>query len=97
MMEERDLMWNKGGVVTGSGARAVRVGTGLYEQMRNGNRIQYEVLTLQIIEDALANLFYQSNIPVEKRYTKIQVGTTTLIEISKLLQDDFKTYNPFSD
>lgn len=95
MMEERDLMWNKGGVVHGSGRRSVRIGTGLYEQMRNGNRVQYDVLTLDLIENTLANLFYQSNIPVEKRYTKVQVGTGALIEISKLLADDFKTYNPF--
>lgn len=95
MMEERDLMWNKGGVVQGSGRRTVRVGTGLYEQMRNGNRVQYETLTLDIIENTIANLFYQSNVPVEKRRTKIQCGTGALIEISKLLQEDFKQYNPF--
>lgn len=95
MMEERDLMWNKGGVVQGSGRRTVRIGTGLYEQMRNGNRVIYNTLTLDIIENTLANLFYQSNIPIEQRRTKIQVGTGALIEISKLLADDFKTYNPF--
>jgi hypothetical protein len=60
MMEERDLMWNKGGIVQGSGRRSVRVNTGLYEQMRNGNR-----------------------------------GTGAMIEVSKLLADDFKHNNPF--
>lgn len=95
MMEERDLMWNKGGVVQGSGRREVRINTGLYEQMRNGNRVQYDVLTLDIIENTLANLFYQSSIPIERRFTKVQVGTGALIEISKLLADDFKSYNPF--
>lgn len=95
MMEERDLMWNKGGVVQGSGRRSVRVGTGLYEQMRNGNRVIYNTLTLDIIESTIANLFYQSNIPMEQRRTKIQVGTGAMIEISKLLAEDFKQYNPF--
>ena len=95
MMEEKDLMWNKGGVVQGSGRRSVRVGTGLYEQMRNGNRVVYNTLTLDIIENTLANLFYNSNIPIDQRRTKVQVGTGALIEISKLLADDFKTYNPF--
>lgn len=95
MMEEKGIMWNKGGTVTGSGRRTARVQTGLYEQMRNGNRVIYSTLTLDIIESTIANLFYQSNIPIEKRRTKIQVGTGALIEISKLLQEDFKQYNPF--
>ena len=51
--------------------------------------------SLNIIENTLANLFYQSNIPIEQRYTEIQVGTGAMIEISKLLADDFKSYNPF--
>lgn len=95
MMEERDLMWNKGGIVTGSGRRSVRIGTGLYEQMRNGNRVIYDTLTLDIIESTISNLFYQSNIPMEQRRTKIQAGTAAMIEISKLLAEDFKQYNPF--
>lgn len=95
MMEERSLMWNKGGVVQGSGRRSVRVNTGLYEQMRNGNRVVYDTLTLDIIENTISNLFYQSNIPFEKRRTKIQAGTAAMIEISKLLAEDFKQYNPF--
>lgn len=95
MMEERDLMWNKGGVVQGSGRRQVRLGTGLYEQMRNGNRVIYNNLTLDVIESTIANLFYQSGIPIEQRRTKIQLGTGALIEISKLLAEDFKQYNPF--
>lgn len=95
MMEEKDLMWNKGGIVTGSGRRSVRVNTGLYEQMRNGNRVQYTTLTLNLIEETLSNLFYNSGIPFEQRRTKIMLGTGAMIEISKLLADDFKHSNPF--
>lgn len=95
MMEERDLMWSKGGIVTGSGRRSVRVNTGLYEQLRNGNRVQYTQLTLGLIEETLANLFYNSGVPFEQRRTKIMVGTGAMIEISKLLADDFKNTNPF--
>jgi hypothetical protein len=95
MMEEKDLMWNKGGIVIGSGRRSVRVNTGLYEQMRNGNRVQYTNLTLNLIEQTLSNLFYNSGIPFEQRRTKIMVGTGAMIEISKLLADDFKHNNPF--
>lgn len=94
-MEDRDLMWNKGGIVTGSGRRDIRINTGIYEQMRNGNRIGYDVLTLNIIEDALVNLYYQSGIPSDQRRTKIQVGTGAMIELSKLLADDFNKNVPF--
>lgn len=95
MMEEKDLMWNKGGIVQGAGRRSVRVNTGLYEQMRNGNRVQYTKLTLNLIEETLANLFYNSGIPFEQRKTKIMLGTGAMIEVSKLLADDFKHNNPF--
>lgn len=95
MMEERDLMWSKGGVVQGSGRRSVRVNTGLYEQLRNGNRVQYTNLSLSLIEDIVANLFYNSGIPWEQRRTKIMCGTGAMIEISKLLGDDFARNNPF--
>ena len=95
MMEERDLMWSKGGLVGGSGRRQVRVNTGLYEQMRNGNRIQYTKLTLSLIEQTLANLYYNSGVPIDQRRTEIQVGTGALIEVSKLLEHDFRSASPF--
>jgi hypothetical protein len=95
MMEEKDIMWNKGGIVQGSGRRSVRVNTGLYEQMRNGNRVQYTTLSLNLIEQVLSNLFYNSGIPFEQRRTKIMLGTGAMIEVSKLLADDFKHSNPF--
>jgi len=94
-MEEQDYMWSKGGIVVGSGQRSVRVNTGLYEQMRNGNRIQYSKLNLSIIEEAVSNLYYNSGVPFEERRTQIQVGTGAMIEISKLLADDFNNTNPF--
>lgn len=94
-MEEHDYMWSKGGFVWGSGQRKVRVNTGLYEQMRNGNRIQYTKLTLSLIEEAVSNLYYNSGVPFEERRTVIQVGTGAMIEISKLLADDFNNTNPF--
>lgn len=94
-MEEKDYMWSKGGFVWGSGQRKVRVNTGLYEQMRNGNRIQYSKLTLGLIEEAVSNLYYNSGVPFEERRTEIQVGTGAMIEISKLLADDFNNTNPF--
>jgi hypothetical protein len=95
VMEDRDLTWNKGGIVQGSGRREIKVNTGLYEQMRDGNRIGYDTLTLNVIEDALVNLYWNSGIPVEQRHTKFMVGTGAMIEISKLLGDDFNRNTPF--
>lgn len=95
MMEENDIMWNKGGVVEGAGRRSVRVNTGLYEQLRNGNRVQYSKLTLKLFEDILGRMYYNSGIPFEERRTVIQTGTGGMIEISKLLYADFNATNPF--
>lgn len=95
IMTEKDLMWAKGGFVTGSGRRAVRVGAGLYEQLRNGNRYVYNKINLELIENAVANLFSKSGIPIEQRRTKIMTGTGGMIQISKEIQDRFKQAVPF--
>lgn len=88
-MEEMDLMWSKGGVVEGSGRTPVRVGMGLYEQMRNGNRIKYTTLTKALLDQVFGQLFYNSGLPVEKRHVKVQCGTGAMIEISKLIENEF--------
>jgi len=96
MMTERDLMWGKGGFVSGSGRRKVRVGAGLYEQLRNGNRYTYNTISLTLIENAVANLYSKSGIPLEQRKTKIMTGTGGLLQISKELEDRFAKLNlPF--
>lgn len=95
MMEENDLTWNKGGIIQGSGRRQKRVNLGLYEQMKNGNWFEYTRLTLSLIESAVSNMFYNSGIPFEQRQAEIQVGTAAMIEVSKLLFEDFKRDNPF--
>lgn len=94
MMEENDLTWNKGGIVQGSGRRQVRVNLGLYEQMKNGNWLEYTKLSLPLIETMISNMYYNSGIPFEQRRTKIQVGTAAMIEVSKLLREDFIRDNP---
>lgn len=94
-MEENDLWWNKGGLVQGSGKKAVPVNLGLHAQMKNGNYAQYTKLTLGLIEAILTRLYYESGIPIELRRAEFQVGSAAMIEISKLLSDDFSRYNPF--
>ena len=94
-MTDTDLMWGKGGFVTGSGARDVRVGTGLYEQLRNGNRYTYNTISLEFIENAITNLYSKSGIPIEKRRTQIMTGTGGMIQINKELEDKYKSSIPF--
>jgi len=94
-MEENDLWWNKGGVVMGSGRKAVRINLGLREQMKTGNYVQYTKLTLPLIENIVNRLHKHNPIPAEKRMTEFHVGMGFLIEISKLLNLDFKQNNPF--
>ncbi len=94
-MEENDLYWNKGGIVQGAGKKAVRVNLGLREQMKAGNYAQVSKITLGLIESLLTKMYYHSDIPVELRRAEFQVGSAAMIEISKLLADDFTRYNPF--
>lgn len=88
-MEELDLMWAKGGIIEGSGRTPMRVGMGLYEQMRNGNRVKYTTLTKALLDGIFGQLFYNSGIPVENRRVKVQCGSAALIEISKLVENEF--------
>lgn len=88
-MEENDLMWSKGGIVEGSGRTPVRVGMGLYEQMRNGNRIRYTTLTKGLLDSVFGQLFYNSGIPIDQRRVKVQVGTAASIELAKLFENEF--------
>lgn len=90
MMMDRDLMWSKGGYISGAGRRDVRVGAGLYEQLRNGNRYTYNKISLELIENAVANLYARSGIPLDQRKTKIMTGTGGMLQISKELQERFK-------
>jgi len=94
-MEENDLWWAKGGVVEGAGRRKVKVNTGLFEQLKNGNYFEYNKLTLPLIESAVRKIYENSDIPIEKRRAKFKVGYAFLIDISKLLAEDFKANNPF--
>ena len=96
LMTDKDLMWAKGGFVSGnSGRRATRVGAGLYEQLRNGNRFTYNKISLALIENAVANLFSKSGIPLEQRHSKIMTGTGGMIQVSKEIEEKYKQSVPF--
>jgi hypothetical protein len=87
-MQEMSFMWGKGGEVRVSGRKSVKIGLGLYEQLRSGNRIPYSKgkLNLDLIDSAIANLYRGTGIPVEKRETTIDCGSGFLTEISKLIE-----------
>lgn len=94
-MHENGLMWSQGGYVTGSGRKKVKVGAGLYPQLRSGNRVTYTDISLELIEQHVANLFYNSGIPVNNRRTKIMTGQGGINQIAKELQARFTQTNPF--
>lgn len=88
-MEERDLMWSQGGLVSGSGRSRARINQGLYQQLRNGNRYLYSKLTRGLIVTAISNMFRGSGIPIEKRKIRLQAGEAATIELSKLFAQEF--------
>lgn len=95
-MAEKGLMWAQGGYVSGGqGRKKVRVASGLYPQLRNGNRVTYNDISLELIERQVANLFYNSGIPVNQRRTKIMTGQGGINQISKELYDRLKQINPY--
>lgn len=95
-MTEKGLMWSAGGTVSGGqGRKKVKVATGLYPQLRNGNRVTYNTISLSLIEQQVANLFHNSGIPIEQRRTKIVTGQVGLDQISKELSDKFKEINQY--
>lgn len=87
-MQELSGMWSKGGEVMVSGRKKVKLGIGLYEQLRTGNRIPYTKgkLNLDLIDSAIANLYRGTGIPVEQRETTLDCGSGFLNEISKLIE-----------
>ena len=94
-MQELSFMWGKGGEVRVSGRKTVKLGLGIYEQLRTGNRITYGRgrLNLDLVDSAIANLYRGTGIPVEDRRTTLEVGSGFLNEISKLIQLEATTKN----
>lgn len=87
-MQEMSFMWGKGGEVRVSGRETIKLGLGLYEQLRTGNRIPYTKgrLNLDLIDSAIANLYRGTEIPIEDRVTTIDCGSGFMNEISKLIE-----------
>lgn len=87
-MQEMAMSWGKGGEVTVSGRKRVKLSLGWYEQLRTGNRITYPKgkLNLDLIDSAIANLYRGTGIPIEDRETTLDAGSGFMNEISKLIE-----------
>lgn len=87
--EEKELTWAKGGIAQGSGRGHVEIGKGLFEQMKAGNHLKYTNLTKSLFDRIFGQLFYGSNIPIEDRRVEVQLGTAAMIEVSKMIENEF--------
>lgn len=94
-MEEKDIMWSQGGMVYGAGRTPIKVGTGLYQQLKAGNRIKVNKYTKSVLDQAFGKLYAGSKVPLTERRTQVQCGMAALIEVSKLIENDFKSL-PFN-
>jgi hypothetical protein len=95
-MTEKGLMFSQGGYVSGgNGRNKAHVATGLIPQLRKGNHLTYNTISLELIERAVAGLYVNSGIPVQQRRTKIMSGQGGINQIAKELYDRLKQSNPY--
>lgn len=90
-MEEHSLMWGKPGTVVGSRNQSKTIKSGLYEQLKLGNRYRIQRYNKGILEQAFIGLFAnRPDIKIEERYVKIQAGAGAYYEILKIFNDEMK-------
>jgi hypothetical protein len=97
-MQEANLMWNDGGTVFDARGTAVRVGMGLYPQLKMGRHIQYSDTSqlLSILKNVIGDLFSgRADLPTHMRHVVFEMGMGAMIEIQKSFQQEFKNDNPF--
>lgn len=88
-MEEADLMWSQGGTVQGAGRTPIHVGLGLYQQMKAGIRIGFSKITKSLLDRSFGQLYLGTDIPLEDRRTVVQCGMAALLEVSKMIENEF--------
>jgi|ERR1051325_4352902 hypothetical protein len=95
-MQQRHLMWAKGGTFS-DGVNKVKSGVGYWWQLKSGNSVKYRDPRelLSIIKNLLGELFYGSKILPQDRVVRLKMGTGAMIDIQKEFQQDFKLQNPF--
>ena len=90
-LEELDLMFSQGGVVTGARNKQVPVAQGLYQQMKGGNWVQRPKYT----REDLVNTFMQAfrnrpDIPDTERFFRLEGGRGAVQEIQRIFNEELK-------
>ena len=90
-LEELDLMFSQGGIVTGARNKQVPVAEGLYQQMKQGNWVQRPKYT----REDLVNTFMQSfrnrpDIPDTQRFFRLEGGRGAVQEIQRIFNEELK-------
>ena len=86
--EERDLMWAKGGVITGANNKSQFIGEGLYPQLRRGNVDEVQEYSIQRLINTFGQVFRnRSDIPDTKRYFTLQGGRGAVNQIQRIFNE----------
>lgn len=95
--EENDLMWGKGGVVTGARGVAKIINQGLYEQMKLGNWDKIPRYSKQRLIAAFNHVYRnRPDIPDTERYFNLQGGRGACNEFAVLFAEELnRTANQF--
>ena len=97
-LEELDLMFSQGGIVTGARNMSTPVAQGLYQQMKNGKWVQLPKYT----REGLINTFQQvfrnrPDIPDYERRFKLEGGRGAVQELQRIFNDELnRTANQIS-
>lgn len=96
-LEELDLTFAQGGVVTGARNKTEIVGEGLYQQMKRGNWRQFPKYSRQALIDTFQQAFRnRPDIPDYMRYFKLEGGRGAVQEIQKIFNEELnRTANQF--
>jgi hypothetical protein len=90
--EERDLMWARGGLVTGARNKSIIVGEGLYNQMKRGNWVKLPRYSKQALMNAFGQVFRnRPDIPDYMRRFKLQGGRGAVMELQRIFQEQLNT------
>lgn len=88
-LEELDLMFAQGGVVTGARNQQTIVGEGLYQQMKRGNWRQFPRYSRQAVIDTFNQAFRnRPDIPDYERYFNLEGGRGAVQEFQRIFNEE---------
>jgi hypothetical protein len=87
--EERDLMWARGGVITGARNKSQVIGEGLYNQMKKGNWVKLPRYSREGLMNVFGQVFRnRPDIPDYKRKFKLQGGRGAVMELQRIFNEE---------